>query len=123
MWQRRANSKYNSQWCEAYGHKFQSKWERDLFLVNLSRQQAGEISDLRLQVTFHLNVNGVHVCDYIADFTYLENGKMIVEDAKGVVTDVYALKKKLMLACHGIRIRETHRTPQRRKKQAQLAML
>ena len=31
---------------------------------------------------------------------------MIVEDAKGVRTDTYIIKRKLMLERHGIRIRE-----------------
>ena len=34
---------------------------------------------------------------YVSDFEYLENGKMVVEDVKGMKTDVYKLKKKLFL--------------------------
>lgn len=45
---------------------------------------------------------------YIADFVYFDLGlgHEVVEDAKGVRTDVYKLKKALMLERHGIRIRE-----------------
>jgi hypothetical protein len=46
------------------------------------------------------------VC-YIADFVYQEDGKLVVEDVKGHRTEVYKLKKKLMLWVHGIRIKET----------------
>ena len=35
-----------------------------------------------------------------------ENGTFIVEDAKGLKTDVYRIKKKLMLEKYGIQIRE-----------------
>jgi hypothetical protein len=31
---------------------------------------------------------------------------MVVEDAKGVRTDEYILKRKLMLLVHGVKIRE-----------------
>lgn len=45
-------------------------------------------------------------CSYIADFVYVQDGAIIVEDAKGVRTDVYRIKRKLMLKEHGIRINE-----------------
>ena len=45
-------------------------------------------------------------CAYIADFVYEENGKLIVEDTKGVKTKDYIIKRKLMLYTHGIRIKE-----------------
>ena len=45
-------------------------------------------------------------CKYVADFTYHENGDLVVEDAKGVKTEAYRIKKKLMLKEYGIKIRE-----------------
>lgn len=44
---------------------------------------------------------------YIADFVYTENGKKVVEDVKGCRTEVYKLKKKMVLYFHGIKIKET----------------
>ena len=44
--------------------------------------------------------------NYCADFVYKENGKTVVEDAKGVRTKEYMIKRKLMLFVHGIRIKE-----------------
>jgi hypothetical protein len=70
-------------------------------------ERAGDISELRRQVRYHLNVNGVHICDYVADFTYKENGFLEVEDSKGNRTREYIIKRNLMLACHGITIKET----------------
>lgn len=48
------------------------------------------------------------VC-YVADFVYTiaETGENVVEDSKGVRTKDYIIKRKLMLAVHGIRIKET----------------
>jgi hypothetical protein len=45
-------------------------------------------------------------CVYKADFVYIENGRMVVEDVKGCKTPEYKLKRKLMLWVKGIRIRE-----------------
>ena len=72
-------------------------------------ERAGKIKDLRRQVKFELipKQEGERACYYIADFTYLENGDLVVEDCKGFKTDVYKIKKKLMQMEHGIRIKET----------------
>lgn len=46
---------------------------------------------------------------YIADFVYTDTatGEMVVEDAKGVRTKEYILKRKMLLYFHNIRIKET----------------
>ena len=80
-------------------------------------EKSGAIQDLQLQVPFMLIpaqyriVNGKNKCverecKYFADFVYTENGKRIVEDTKGFKTDVYKIKRKLMLYKFGIRINE-----------------
>ena len=47
-------------------------------------------------------------CSYVADHVYfdLALGKVVVEDVKGVRTEAYKIKKKLMLWVHGIVISE-----------------
>lgn len=54
--------------------------------------------------------DGTRCCErevcYIADFTYNQNGKAVVEDTKGFRTADYIIKRKLMLHVHGIRIKE-----------------
>ena len=45
-------------------------------------------------------------CCYYADFVYTKNGREVVEDTKGMRTEVYKIKKKLMLQVYGIRIKE-----------------
>ena len=63
--------------------------------------RAGEIKDLQLQPHFLLqeafkkNGKTYRKIEYIADFMYVENGKTIVEDVKGIQTDVFKLKHKL----------------------------
>lgn len=77
-------------------------------------QKSGEISELREQVPFELipkqyDDNGKvceHACKYIADFVYTQNGETVVEDTKGLKTEVYKIKRKLMLFRYGIRIKE-----------------
>lgn len=79
-------------------------------------EKGGYISNLRLQVPFELLPNQKDIdgnvierkVRYIADFVYFDRqkGQEVVEDAKGVRTDVYRLKKKLMLDKYGIQIKE-----------------
>lgn len=63
--------------------------------------KAGEISNLELQPHFLLqdrfkkNGKTYRKIEYIADFKYIENGKTIVEDVKGMQTDVFKIKHKL----------------------------
>lgn len=61
-------------------------------------EKAGEIIKLACQTAFPLRHNGVLVCTYKSDFTYWCNGRLVIEDVKGIKTPVYRLKKKLMLA-------------------------
>lgn len=99
--------------------KYDSKKESDRANDLKALQWKGEISNLKEQVKFELIpaqyrvINGKKVCVeracyYYADFTYNDKNKeFVVEDCKGCRTDVYKLKKKLMLQVHGITIKET----------------
>lgn len=79
-------------------------------------ERAGEIGILHRQTPFGLippqRVNGKLVergVTYYADFTYItKDGKFVVEDAKSPATrtQVYRIKRKLMLQVHGIQIVE-----------------
>jgi hypothetical protein len=91
-----------------YGIVFQSKTEGDRYLVLLDREKRGEISQLQRQVPFVVipKAPGQRETKYLADFVYMQNGKRVVEDVKGVRTQVYLLKKKLMYTVHGIQIKE-----------------
>jgi hypothetical protein len=89
------------------GKKFASKKEARRYKQLKLMSQAGLVNGLRCQVSFSLNVGDTHICRYVADFVYFENGVEIVEDVKGFLTPVYKIKRKLMKAIYGVEIRET----------------
>jgi hypothetical protein len=39
-------------------------------------------------------------------YTDRETGQTVVEDVKGMATDVYRIKRKLVLAVHGVDVQE-----------------
>jgi hypothetical protein len=86
---------------------FPSKKEAARYEVLLLLQKAGKIRHLARQTPYPFRVQGVLVCTYYADFEYWEDGDIVVEDVKGIRTGVYIIKRKLMQALYGIKIRET----------------
>ena len=108
-------TKYGNRKTYVGSELFDSRKEADRWIELTLMQKAGEISGLRRQVPYLLipdirNKSTGKVVSrktvYVADFVYEENGKTVVEDAKGMKTEVYRLKKKLMLWRYGIVIRE-----------------
>ena len=109
---------------KVFDSKHESKRWQELCLL----QRAGKITDLQRQVKFGLIPtqyekfprysektgkrlkDGIRTleqdCSYVADFVYMQDGKQVVEDTKGVKTKDYIIKRKLMLHVHGIRIKE-----------------
>lgn len=113
MWH--GSSKYHAKKTVVDGITFDSRKEAYRYLVLKGMEEDGSIEDLRRQVRYELvpafDVDGKHyrpVC-YVADFVYVdkETGKEIVEDVKGVRTDVYKLKSKLFARRYGVSIKET----------------
>ena len=103
-------TKYKAEKTSAFGLVFDSKKEANRFGELKILERRNEISELKAQPEFLIEINGVKICKYVADFQYLEKGKIIVEDCKSEITrkhPVYRLKKKLMHAVLGIEIRET----------------
>jgi hypothetical protein len=104
----RKPSKYRNRRTTVYNITFDSKREANRYLVLKADLEAGKIANLKLQVTYRLVVNETLICSYRADFVYEDlTGATIVEDAKGMRTKDYVIKKKLMKALFGIDIRET----------------
>lgn len=95
------------------GITFDSKREADRYLVLKGMEEDGLIEDLHRQVRYELvpafDVDGRHYRPvyYVADFVYVEDGKEVVEDVKGMITDVYKLKSKLFARRYGKAIKET----------------
>lgn len=108
-------SKFKNTKTEVDGITFASKKEAARYQELKLMEKAGQISSLVLQPKFEIQLNGIKVCTYIADFCYNDfqkhlSGKSatvaVVEDVKGVRTAVYRLKKKLVKAQYGIEIQE-----------------
>ncbi len=103
-------SKYGAVKTEVDGIMFDSKHEAKRYQELRLLEQAGEITNLCLQVPFELIPKSKYGMPirYIADFTYNDgNGQPIVEDAKGVKAPVYRLKRRMMAEKYGIEIKET----------------
>jgi hypothetical protein len=87
--------------------KFDSQHEWEYWCYLKLRQRTGEIVNLRRQVPFKLrSQSGVVITKYVADFTFVERGQLVVVDAKGMRTRAYIQKRKWMRADHGIDIIE-----------------
>ena len=102
-------AKYNNTKTRVDGRLFDSKAEAARWQELQMLERAGEITELERQVEYELvpKQKGERAVKYIADFRYKDHeGKVVVEDTKGVRTPVYILKRKLMLRVHGIRVRE-----------------
>ena len=89
---------------------FDSKAEMKRWNVNKLRQAMGEISNLRRQVPYCLEVNGVCVGIITVDIDYFEDNAHVVEDVKGgraTATQAYKLRRRLFEALYpGIEFRE-----------------
>lgn len=100
-------SKYHAEKTEVDGIMFDSRKEADFYARLKLLEKAGEISDLKLQPRFELQEP--FICDgkkerkieYVADFSFIQGGKRVVIDVKGVRTQVYKLKRKLFLYKYG----------------------
>lgn len=129
----RGGNKYHAQKVVIDGESFDSKKEARRWQELQLLLRAGKIYDLRRQVKFELasakyetypryGKKGQRLkdgsqcietaCNYIADFVYLEDGHMVVEDVKGYRDPSsagyakFVVKRKWMLDKYGIRIRE-----------------
>ena len=111
-------SKYNNVKCaDMSGFIHDSKREAHRANELLLMEKAGAISELHQQVPFALipaqklsNGKTERECVYVADFTYWEKGRYIVEDVKGckkgIAYQLFSIKRKLMKQVHNIEIRE-----------------
>jgi hypothetical protein len=89
------------------GHVFDSGREGRRWCDLKTRERLGLITNLERQVPFELHKEGVVISVYVADFTYHEDGRPVVEDAKGCRTREYLRKRKLFQREYHLAIRET----------------
>lgn len=95
------------------GQFFDSRKEANRWWQLKLMERSGLISNLKRQVKRELipaqYIDGKCVeraVTYTSDFEYDQGVRHIVEDVKGMRTDKYIIKRKLMLYIHGIRITE-----------------
>jgi hypothetical protein len=108
-------NKFGAKKTEVGGIKFDSKAEARRYQALLMLEKAGHIAGLTCQVPFVLapsvKFEGAKrakpAMRYIADFVYSENGKIVVEDVKGVITPLFQAKRHWLKAMHGIDVRVT----------------
>jgi hypothetical protein len=106
-------NKYYAKKCVCDGEVFDSSKEMHRYQKLKLLEKTGEIQNLRRQVKYVLipsqRIDGKIVereVAYKADFVYEADGETVVEDAKGVKTTDYIIKRKMMLLFYNIRIKE-----------------
>lgn len=87
---------------------FDSKGEAAWFMGLTARERVGEVRNLRRQVKYALEANGVQVASYVADAVYEEKqgGKWVevVADFKGTRLPIFNLKARIFAANYGMPI-------------------
>lgn len=106
------HNKYNARQTRVDGIKFPSRKQANRYQELQLMVKAGEITNLELEKTIPLVVNGHLICKYRCDFVYTKLPyhpveSIIWEDVKGYTTNEYRIKKKLMKAIYNIDILET----------------
>lgn len=95
---------------EKDGQQFDSKWELERYEQLKLMQAAGEIRELRAQVSYPLMVGDALIGAYVADAVYVNaDGRKVVEDAKGCKTPLYRWKARHFKAQYGFGITEVKR--------------
>lgn len=113
--EKKKQSKYRNKKVLVDGIKFDSKKEARRYSELMLLEKTGEITDLKLQQryilqeSFKIDGKTIRAITYIADFTYKDkNGDLVVEDEKGMKTQVYNIKRKMFAKRYGIEIKEVY---------------
>ena len=107
-------TKYHSHPAVVNGIKFDSRREARRYQQLQLLLKAGEITQLQMQKKYTLipaqkkpSGGTERAVTYTADFVYRDKeGNEVVEDAKGIKTQQYIIRRKLMLYAHGIEVKE-----------------
>lgn len=104
--------KYNNRGFTLDGAFFHSEAEANRYLQLKVLEAQNKIAQLERQVPYRIQIDGINICTYNADFRYFVRdhigsiSSIVIEDVKGLPTAEYRLKKKLVEAKHKIRIIE-----------------
>lgn len=87
--------------------KKEAGYAQELDYLKKARDPKNRVVSFERQVPFQIVVNGIKICKYLADFkVHYADGRIEIVDVKGVRTQMYRLKKRLVEAQFGIIIRE-----------------
>lgn len=96
-----STSKYRNILTEYAGKWYHSQAEAEYAARLDQRKRAGEIQSWRRQIKIPLDVNGIHVANYWADFEVtLADGSLEVHEVKGVMTETARMKLALFEALY-----------------------
>lgn len=105
--------KYNNKKINYDGYVFDSTIEYKRYIYLKDKENNGYITDLSVHPKYILleGKEGIRNITYTADFKYTNTTTDIevVEDVKGIKTDVYKLKKKMMKLLKNIDIKEVYK--------------
>lgn len=102
----RRRRKYGNVSTVVDSHRFDSQLEARRYQELRVLWMTGQIACLEVHPRFALEVNGTRIGYYEADFGYMENRQLVIEDCKGVLTPLYRWKKAHLKAQYGYEIRE-----------------
>ena len=100
-------TKYHAKKVRLDGYTFDSIMEADRYCALKLLEKAKVISMLEIHPAFILQEPFTYegkwerAITYEADFRYMEGGRLVVEDVKGMKTDVYKIKRKMFLKRYG----------------------
>lgn len=98
--QKKKRGKYGNMKIVIRGLMFDSMVEAAHFIVLSKRQENGEIKNLKVKPVYKFRSR----IRFVPDFEYVKDGKIVIDDAKGVVTQHFRDKCKLLLDEHGLRV-------------------
>jgi hypothetical protein len=106
-----SRSKYGAVPVEIDGHRFASQNEGKRYMDLRMLERVGVISGLELQPRFPIIVDGApikypsgRILTYVADFAYFRGQERVIEDAKGMQTDVFKIKRALVEAIYKVKV-------------------
>jgi hypothetical protein len=103
-------SKYKNRATQCDGFTFDSIVERDYYVHLKANQNAGSVKMFLRQVPLHIVCNDESVCKYVCDFqVFYSDGLVEFVDVKGIQTDIFKIKKKLVEAQYPIEIKLVRR--------------
>ena len=96
-------SKFHNKKIDSPDGKFDSKYEYTVWCDLKQLEKFGVIKNLQRQVKYELiptiktTAETLKTISYYADFVYYEKGVTYIMDTKGFETDVYSIKKRLLI--------------------------